>query len=560
MRTICLTSALAFTGIVFAAAPPRLAGIWVLQSGQSQSDFPAVARMSVEQTPNRIRMAQTDKDGHGAHNFQGDCQTDAKTHAVPDADDETILCRWEGDVLITEQIWNSGRQRRSARTSLNANGNLIQEIRTTGPDGAKTGHLVWTKQISPPDNAAEPRPVAPAAPQPEPGEIALPAPHATPSVDNHQTVVRGAGETFLHSLEGFEVSLWSSGFKAPRFLLQGPRGEILLSDAGFDVNSASPVKQDAKPPATGAVYVFPNGDPNRRKILLTGLDRPYGMAISGNFLYVAEAEAIRRYPYDSASFSAGKGQQIVSLQGMSKGHWTRSLLFDRAGRYLYVGIGSEHNVATGEDPRRAAINRYNPDGSGHFVFASGTRNPIGLHWYPNTDVLWAAVQERDELGDDLVPDYLTHIEPGAFYGWPWTYLGQNQDPRMKPPPAALAAKTVEPDELLGSHVAVLDFCFYAGHQFPEAFQGGAFVALHGSWNRSKRDGFVVRFIPFHDGQPSGHGYDFVAGWTDSGDEKTVLGRPSGVFETADGTLLIADDGAGRVWQVRYRGEKPAARP
>jgi glucose/arabinose dehydrogenase len=401
-----------------------------------------------------------------------------------------------------------------------------------------------------PSNQASPAP-------PETADATLPPPYATPSVDNHQTVKPGKGEAFLHSLEGFEVSLWASGFEAPRFLLQGARGEILLSDAGFDVNDVSPVHQEEKKPKNGTIYVFPEGNPALRKVLLSGLDRPYGMAFWRNYLYVAEAESIKRYPYDSSALKAGKGEEVISLKGLGKGHWTRSLLFDRAGSKLYVGIGSAKNVGEGEDPRRAAINRFNPDGSGHEIYAAGMRNPIGLHWSPASEVLWASVQERDELGDNLVPDYLTHVEQGAFYGWPWTYIGQNKDPRMPAPPKGVAEKTLTPDELLGSHVAVIDFCFYTGRQFPAEFQGGTFLALHGSWNRSKRDGFVVRFIPFREGEPAGPGYDFLAGWTDSQDEKVVLGRPSGVFQTADGSLLVSDDGAGRIWKVSYAGEKAA---
>jgi glucose/arabinose dehydrogenase len=339
-------------------------------------------------------------------------------------------------------------------------------------------------------------------------------------------------------------------------MLQGRNGEVLLSDAGFDVNSTSPVKENEKPAPNGTIYVFPDGDPTRRTALLTGLDRPYGLALWKDFLYVAEPESIKRYPYDGVALKAGRGQEVISLKGFGKGHWTRTLLFDEAGSKLYVGIGSQENAEEGEDSRRAAINRYNPDGSGHEIFASGTRNPIGLHWYPATNTLWATVQERDGLGDSLVPDYFTHVEKGAFYGWPWTYIGHNQDPRMKAAPKELAEKTVEPDELLGSHVAVLDFRFYTGDQFPPEFHGGAFMAMHGSWNSSKRDGYVVRFMPFRDGEPSGKGYDFVAGWTDSGDDKAVLGRPSGVFQAADGSLLISDDGSGRIWKVSYKTPKP----
>jgi glucose/arabinose dehydrogenase len=555
MNICCCLVLAALAPVIFAADNPKLGGRWALNVAQSKSDFPPVAKMTIEQTSTRVRMAQSDRDGRSAHSLQGDCVTDGKTHAVPDADDETITCRWDGAVLVTEQKWGGRKQNRLTRTSLNPEGMLVQDIRTTGPDGAKSGHLVWVKQ----DTVAEPAPnVAQPAPTPAPQDMAdapLPAPYATPSADNHQRVVPGIEPAVLHSLENFEVSLWAADFQAPRYMLQGRNREVLLADAGFDVNSASPVQEKGKAAANGIVYVFPEGDPARRKALLTGLDRPYGMALWKDFLYVAEAESIKRYPYDGVALQTGKGQEIISLKGFNKGHWTRTLLFDDAGTKLYVGIGSQENVDEGEDPRRAAINRYNPDGSGHEIFASGTRNPIGLHFYPATQTLWSAVQERDELGDGLVPDYFTHVEKGAFYGWPWTYIGDNQDPRMKAAPKELAEKTVEPDELLGSHVAVLDFRFYTGDQFPTEFHGGAFLALHGSWNSSKREGYSVRFIPFRDGEPSGKGYDFLAGWTDSGDEKTVLGRPSGVFQAADGSLLISDDGSGRIWKVTYKTPK-----
>ena len=363
MNTFGIAILALLTPVLFAADTPRLAGRWVLNASKSKSDFAGVAKMTVEQTSGHFRMAQTDKDGSGAHSLQGDCATDGRTHAVPDADDETITCTWEGATLVTDQKWGGGKQRRTTRTTLDPAGMLVQDIRTTGADGVKTGHLVWTKQEMPAIDTRE-QPVAPTPPAPD-TDAALPPPYATPSADNHQKVVPAKDAAMLHSLEGFEVSLWASDFKAPRFMLQGRNGEILLSDAGFDVNNASPVQEKEKTAPNGSVYVFPAGDPARRKVLLSGLDRPYGLALGKDFLYVAEAESIKRYPYDGTALSAGKGQEIVSLKGMNKGHWTRSLLFDTAGDKLYVGIGSEQNVDAGEDPRRAAINRYNPDGSGH---------------------------------------------------------------------------------------------------------------------------------------------------------------------------------------------------
>ena len=232
------------------------------------------------------------------------------------------------------------------------------------------------------------------------------------------------------------------------------------------------------------------------------------MQLWRNYLYVAESDSVKRYPYDPSQMTAGKGEEVISLKGFNNGHWTRSLLFDGAGKKLYVGVGSEGNVDTGEDPRRAAINRYNPDGSGHEIYAAGTRNPIGLHWYPGTETLFAAVQERDRLGDDLVPDYFTHIQQGGFYGWPYAYFGPNPDPRITPQNPELVNKTITPDVLLGAHVAVLDFTFYTAGQFPYEYRGGAFFAFHGSWNRSKRVGYSVAFVPFQNQKPTGAPKDF----------------------------------------------------
>jgi glucose/arabinose dehydrogenase len=526
------------TAVAFAAGPPNFSGTYVLENSQSKSAFTPVTKMVIGQTANHFAMTQADKNGLTAHNVQGECPMDGIRHALPETEDEWINCHWEGSVLVTEQTWNGARQRRTTRTQFGVDGKLVQDIRTMGPAGIKSAHLVWTKQLAaqePQETESAVKPVMP----PDTAEFIFPEPYATPSANNTQQVVPATSEAILHSLEGFEVSLWARGFAVPRFLLQGRGEEILLSDSGAGARS-------------GTVYVFAHGDPAQRKALITGLDRPYGMAFWNDYLYVAEAGSIKRYPYNASSLTAGRGEQIVSLEGMDEGHWTRSLLFDRAREKLYVGIGSEQNAETGEDPRRAAINRYNPDGSGHEIYASGLRNPIGLHWYPSSDVLWAAVQERDGLGDDLVPDYLTHIERGAFYGWPYTYLGLNPDPRMTPVPKELAAEIAEPDQLLGAHVAVLDFVFYTGHQFPTEFQGGAFLAYHGSWNRSKRVGYVVAFIPFEFGEPSGRGYDFVAGWTDTGSETNVFGRPVAVFQTSDGSLLISDDGGGVVWKVSFR--------
>jgi glucose/arabinose dehydrogenase len=369
---------------------------------------------------------------------------------------------------------------------------------------------------------------------------ALPAPFATPAVKNYPQVVAKPASGQLHYPSGFRVEEWAKGFSTPRYLLQGRKNEIILADSGSrDPGSAE-----------GVIYVFPEGDRWRRKALIRGLNRPYGLELDEKYLYVSEPEAVMRYPYDSRKLTAGRGEQIISLKGFTQDHWTRSLLFDRAHQKLYVGVGSGANVETGEDPRRAAINRYNADGSDHELFATGTRNPIGLHWYPDSDILWAAVQERDDLGDDLVPDFFTHIEQGAFYGWPYAYIGPHPEPRVAQRPD-LVAKTKTPDVLLGSHVAVLDFVFYTGQQFPPEYRGGAFLAMHGSWNRSRRDGYEVAFVPFANGKPSGPPRDFITGWMISPNEKDVWGRPVAVFQMKDGSLLVTDDGGKKIWHVSY---------
>jgi glucose/arabinose dehydrogenase len=366
-------------------------------------------------------------------------------------------------------------------------------------------------------------------------EVKLPPPFATPSVDNGPHVVDRPEGADLKLPAGFQVDIYAEGFEQPRFMALGPGGELLVSDA---------IKN-------GAVYVL-EGQKERKK-LIGGLDRPYGLAFWKDYLYVGEVTSIKRYKYDANTRSVGQGEEVISLAGLDGGHWTRSLLFDRKGEKLYVGVGSRSNVSAGEDPRRAAINRYNPDGSGHEIFAKGTRNPIGLHWYPGTDTLWAAVQERDLLGDDLVPDYFTHIQQGGFYGWPYAYIGPNEDPRRKGERPDLVAKTLVGDVILPAHVAVLDYLFYTGKQFPAEYQGGAFLAFHGSWNRSKRVGQEIAFLPFKNGKPAAdQPRHFLTGWMLSPDKREVWGRPVALLQLPDGSVLVSDDGGNKLWRISYK--------
>ncbi len=386
--------------------------------------------------------------------------------------------------------------------------------------------------------------------------VSLPAPYATPSVFRFPKVIAKPDGVSLRLPPGFVIEEFASGFRRPRFMTLGPGGEILVADSA----TAS-----AKPEG-GSVYLIAG---NERKTLISHLDRPYGLAFWGKYLYIAEAESIKRYPYDAKLRCVGMGQEVLSLKGQGNFHWTRTLLFDRAGAKLYLAMGSGSNDTIGEDPRRATISRLNPDGSGYEVFASGLRNPVGLRWYPGTDVLWASVQERDNLGDDLVPDFLTHVERHGFYGWPYAYIGPHPDPdnsgvnlaeRLLRHPQAVAqapkipslvASALTPDVLLGGHVAVLDFTFYRGHQFPEEYRGGAFLAFHGSTNRSKYAGYSVDFIPFKGGKPTGPPREFVSGWMLSPDRDEVWGRPVGLAELPDGSLLVSDDAANKVWRIRY---------
>jgi glucose/arabinose dehydrogenase len=366
----------------------------------------------------------------------------------------------------------------------------------------------------------------------------LPAPYATKAVDNRPKVIPEPAGAKLSVPAGFHAEIWAEDFNRPRFMMLGPSNEIILADA--------------MPKPKGTIYVFTHG--NEHKKLIEGLYQPYGIAYHDGYLYVGESDSVKRYKYDTKAMTAGPGEEVISMKGIDTHHWTRSLLIDRAGKKIYVGIGSGSNSSPGEDPRRAAINRYNLDGSDHEIFAAGTRNPIGMRWYPGTDTLWAAVQERDDLGDDLVPDYFTHIQQGGFYGWPYAYIGPHEDPTNKGLKPDLVAKTLVPDVLLGAHVAVLDFIFYTGKQFPAEYQGGAFLAFHGSWNRSKRVGQSIGFIPFKNGQPSGQLREVLTGWMLGPDQREVWGRPVGLLQLPDGSLLISEDGNNRIWHLTYTGK------
>jgi glucose/arabinose dehydrogenase len=364
-------------------------------------------------------------------------------------------------------------------------------------------------------------------------EVKLPPPFATPSSTNRPRVIAKPSDAELHLPAGFTIEVFAEGFEQPRYMTYGPSKEILLSDS-----------------KGGTVYIL---KPERKK-LIEKLDRPYGLAFWKDYLYVAETTSVKRYKYDAKQMTVGAGEELVKMADFGKGHWTRSLTFDRAGQKMYVGVGSSSNVDAGDPEMRAAINRFNPDGSGHEIYAAGTRNPTAVHFYPGTDTLWATIQERDLLGDDLVPDYFTTIKQGGFYGWPYAYIGPNEDPRRKGERPDLVKKTIVPDVPLGAHVAVIDFEFYTGKQFPKQYQGGAFFALHGSWNRSKRVGQSIGFIPFKNGKPSGPLQEFMTGWMLGPDKQEVWGRPVGLLQMTDGSLLVSEDGNNKIYRISYKGK------
>jgi glucose/arabinose dehydrogenase len=367
----------------------------------------------------------------------------------------------------------------------------------------------------------------------------LPKPFDTESANNRPQVISRPDGAQLELPAGFAIEEYLTGFSVPRFMLLGPNNEILLSDSG------------RRGEADGAVYVLNNK--NKTKII-EGLERPYGLALHQDWLYVAEPTSVKRYKYDSKTMKvSGPGTEIVSLKGFNQGHWTRTLLFNRDHSKLYVTVGSGSNIDMGEDPMRAALHRFNPDGTGHETVATGLRNTIGLRWYPGTENLWAAVQERDGLGDDLVSDYLVKIKEGGFYGWPIAYTGPHKEPRHENVDMAKVNSTLYPNVLLGAHVAVLDVVFYTGNQFPAKYRGGLFLAFHGSWNRAKRTGYAITYIPFKDGMPQSGPENFLTGWMLDPGKREVWGRPVGLLQMPDGSLLVSDDGGGKIWRISYKG-------
>lgn len=370
----------------------------------------------------------------------------------------------------------------------------------------------------------------------------LPKPYATQSAGNPPHVVKRPSNAKLTVPPGFHIAVWAEGFEDPRNMIQAPNGDVLLADmGGMEVDVLRDTNDD--------------GTPDKRSVFYDGVYRPFGLALHGDALYVGTENAVVRFDYTPGHLAAkSEPANVVNLP--VGGHATRNIIFNRAGTKMYVAVGSASNVDDeSAQPLRAAISELNPDGSGSRVFASGLRNPIGLALNPANDELWTVVNERDGLGDDLVPDFATDVQDGAFYGWPFAYLGHNVDPRHANEHPELVARAVVPAVLFESHSAPITIGFYPlfgkGAMFPARYRGGAFVALHGSWNRAQRTGYKVVHIPFVNGKPSGGYDDFITGWAPDPDEQAVWGRPAGILALRDGSLLVADDGAGVIWRVTY---------
>ncbi len=366
---------------------------------------------------------------------------------------------------------------------------------------------------------------------------------------------------------GFTVTRFAEGLDHPRMIYVLPDGGVLVAESSSQEESGGGVEgviRNAIQRQAGAIAQSPNritllrdsnddGRVDATSVFLDGLNQPYGMALIGNYFYVGNTDAVVRYAYSPADASVSGNPQIVlrlPYYAHDNGHWTRNLLANADGSKLYVAVGSSSNIADhgiDAETHRANILEINPDGSGLRVFASGLRNPVGMSWEPTTHTLWAAVNERDMLGDQLVPDYITSVRDGAFYGWPYSYYGPHVDDRVKPPRPDLVAHAIAPDYAVGAHTASLGLVFYTGNAFPQRYRGGAFVGQHGSWNRTAFVGYKVVFVPFADGRPSGDVEDFLTGFLNAKGE--AQGRPVGVAVDRDGAVLVADDVGGIIWRV-----------
>jgi glucose/arabinose dehydrogenase len=377
----------------------------------------------------------------------------------------------------------------------------------------------------------------------------LPSPKPSESANNEPKLVKRPAGASLKVPEGFTVEEFASNLENPRVIVTAPNGDLFVSES--------------KP---GRIRIMRDSDndgkPELNEVFMDGLNQPFGIAFfppgaEPRFIYIANTDSILRRPYRNGQIKAdGQSEKIIDLPGgghlQGGGHWTRDIVFSSDGKKLFVSVGSKSNDDdTAAEQDRARIFEFDPDGGHGRVFASGIRNAVGLAIDPGTGALWASVNERDELGDDLVPDYITQIQDGGFYGWPWFYMGGNQDPRHDGKHPELKEKVITPDVLIQAHSASLDLTFYDGKQFPDEYRENIFAAEHGSWNRSRCTGYKVICVPTSSGKASGDYIDFMTGFVTR--EGSVWGRPVGVAVAKNGALLVTDDGGNCIWRVSYRG-------
>ncbi|WP_062206209.1 sorbosone dehydrogenase family protein [Aureimonas sp. AU12] len=360
------------------------------------------------------------------------------------------------------------------------------------------------------------------------------------------------------AVDGFEVEAFARGLDNPRWLHVLANGDVLVAEASTLIKADAGSIDGSAAESANRVTLLRDADKDgvsdSRFTLLANQSQPFGMLAQGDFLYVANTDGVMRYPFKPGETEiTAEGTKILELPaGGYNNHWTRNIVANPDGTKLYVTVGSASNAGEyglAEEEGRAAIHEINPDGTDHRIFASGLRNPNGLAFEPASGALWTAVNERDDIGDDLVPDYVTSVRDGGFYGWPFYYWGKNRDPRIEPTAKVADKEVLVPDYALGAHTSTMSIAFPASASFPEAFRDGAFVAQRGSWNRSQYAGYRVLYLPFVDGKPSGQPIDFLTGFFRDEAAGEVYGRPTGLAAHADGSLLIADDAGNTIWRV-----------
>lgn len=396
----------------------------------------------------------------------------------------------------------------------------------------------------------------------------LPAPQSNvlPTVNTADAIgwAEGAAPT---AQEGFTVTRFAENLDHPRWLYLLPNGDVLVAESSTRPQEGGGIMgwiRNQIQRSAGALNESADritllrdsdgdGNVDARHVFAENLNQPFGIVLVGEHLYVGNTDAVVRFRYTPNSVRApGQPETVLELpyRDGDNGHWTRNIVANADGTKLYVSVGSSSNIADygmEAEEGRAAIWEMNPDGTQVRIFASGLRNPVGMSWEPTTNALWTVVNERDMLGDNLVPDYMTHVEAGAFYGWPYYYWGDHRDERVEIPANVRLQAPTAPDFALGAHTASLGLHFYTGTVLPEQYRGGAFIGQHGSWNRSELVGYRVAYVPFANGRPSGEVQDFLTGFLNASNQ--AQGRPVGVATDRTGALLVADDAGNIIWRV-----------